>query len=114
MCGFEFSVHTGVKLGDAPEPTYILRLDDVVCATGDEFVDPNNKIYRIQIFPEHSSEENRGLSRDLRRLVGQRVLVEGKSAFGAHTGHHHAPLLFPIIRIVAVSDSGVTRQMRSG
>src|SRR6202040_3630539 len=32
----------------------------------------------------------------LRKLVGSRVRVEGKSAFGPHTGHHHAPLLLPI------------------
>jgi hypothetical protein len=30
----------GVRLGDTPEPTYILQLDDPICAMGDEFVDP--------------------------------------------------------------------------
>jgi hypothetical protein len=94
----------GVRLGDTPEPTYILKLDDAICATGDEFVDPNNPIDRIQIFPEFSATENRDLSNDLRRLVGRRVRVEGRSPFGAQTGHHHAPLLLPIIQIEDASD----------
>jgi hypothetical protein len=94
----------GVRLGDTPEPTYILKLDDVICATGDEWVDPNNPIDRIQIFPEFSNTENRELSNDLRRLVGERVRVEGKSPFGAETGHHHAPLLLPITQLVTASD----------
>lgn len=95
----------GVRLGDTPEPTYILKLDDAIRATGDEFVDSNNTIDRIQIFPEFSATENRELSKDLRQLVGKRVRVEGKSAFGAHTGHHHAPLLLPITQITSASDS---------
>ena len=94
----------GVRLGDTPEPTYILKLDDPICVTGDEFVDPNTAIERIQIYPEDTATEDRELSRDLRRLVGQRVRVEGNSAFGAHTGHHHAPLLLPITRIKSAAD----------
>jgi hypothetical protein len=92
----------GVRLGDTPEPTYVLKLDEPICATGDEFVDPNTAIEQIQIYPEDA--EDRELSRDLRRLVGQRVRVEGKSAFGAHTGHHHAPLLLPITRVKSASE----------
>lgn len=94
----------GVRLGDTPEPTYILKLDNTVCAMGDEFVDPNNAIDRIQIYPEFSTAENRELSNNLRRLVGKRVRVEGTSPFGAHTGHHHAPLLLPITRIESAPD----------
>jgi len=71
---------------------------------GDEFVDPKNAIDQIQIYPEFSATENRELSNDLRRLVGKRVRVEGKSPFGAHTGHHHAPLLLPITHIESASD----------
>ena len=94
----------GVRLGDTPEPTYILKLDDAICVTGDDSVDRNNPIDRIQVFPEFSATENRELSNDLRRLVGRRVRVEGRSPFGAHTGHHHAPLLLPIIQIEDASD----------
>ena len=41
-----------VRKGDTPEPTYIHKLEEPVCATGDEFVDQNVKFDRIQIFPE--------------------------------------------------------------
>ncbi|MGO9174107.1 MAG: DUF4431 domain-containing protein [Rhodomicrobium sp.] len=97
----------GVRLGDTPEPTYILKLDGPICATGDEFVDPNTAVEGIQIYPEDA--ENRELSRDLRRFAGQRVRVEGKSVFGTHTGHHHAPLLLPITQI-----RGAARRCRWG
>jgi len=44
------------------------------------------------------------LWRELRRLVGQRVHVEGTGAFGRHTGHHHAPLMLPISKISVAYD----------
>jgi hypothetical protein len=88
-----------VRKGDTPEPTYILTLDEPICASGDEFVDPRDKFSQVQIFPEFSDKAAPALSRDLRRWVGKRVVVEGTSPFGAHTGHHHAPLMLPITRI---------------
>jgi hypothetical protein len=90
----------GVNKGDTPEPTYILKLDSPVCATGDDSLDANEQVDRVQIFPA----DDRGLFDSLRRLVGRKVRVEGKSAFGAHTGHHHAPLLLPITGIAELSD----------
>jgi Domain of unknown function (DUF4431) len=92
-----------VRKGDTPEPTYILMLAQPICASGDEFVDPGGKFNLVQIFPGASDEAARALSKDLRRLVGKRVLVEGTSPFGAHTGHHHAPLMLPITRISIAS-----------
>ncbi|SDO07520.1 DUF4431 domain-containing protein [Afipia sp. GAS231] len=89
----------GVTKGDTPEPTYILKLDRPVCAEGDDFVDPADKIDSIQVFPEWDQNKASTLSERLRRLVGTRVRVLGKSAFGAHTGHHHAPLLLPITSV---------------
>src|SRR6478672_5374495 len=58
---------------------------------------------RFRFFPESSDKAAPALSRDLRRWVGKRVVVEGTSPFGAHTGHHHAPLLLPITRIALAS-----------
>jgi Domain of unknown function (DUF4431) len=88
-----------VRKGDTPEPTYILTLAEPICASGDEFVDPRDKFDQVQIFPESSDKAVPALSRDLRRWIGKRVVVEGASPFGAHTGHHHAPLMLPISRI---------------
>jgi hypothetical protein len=42
---------------------------------------------------------------DLKKLVGKSVAVEGNGALGAHTGHHHAPLLLPINKINLVSSA---------
>ena len=92
-----------VRKRDTPEPAYILKLDQPICAAGDEFVDADSKFDLIQIFPDGSGTVARGLAKELRRLIGQRVAVEGKSASGAHTGHHHAPLVMPITRIAIAS-----------
>ena len=92
-----------VRKGDTPEPTYILKLEEPICATGDEFVDQNVKFDRIQIFPE-SGKAGQALWRDLRGLIGQRVVVAGTGAFGRHTGHHHAPLMLPTASVSAAFD----------
>lgn len=89
----------GVTKGDMPEPTYILKLDQALCAQGDDFVEPNASIDRVQVFPEYDARGASALFSKLRALVGTRVRVEGRSPFGAHTGHHHAPLLLPISAI---------------
>ena len=92
-----------VRKGDKPEPTYILRLQKPICVSGDEFIDAQKKIDRIQIFPKDASNEAKLLWKELRKLVGKPVVVEGSEPFGAHTGHHHAPLLLPITKISIAS-----------
>jgi len=93
-----------VRKGDTPEPAYILSLDAPACATGDDFSNPGKPFDKIQIYPAETDGAGHALWRELRQLVGKRVAVDGKSAFGAHTGHHHAPLLLPIIRIEIAFD----------
>ena len=68
-----------VRKGDTPEPTYILTLAEPMCASGDEFVDLRDKFDQVQIFPESSDQAAPALSRDLRRWIGKRVVVEGAS-----------------------------------
>jgi len=93
-----------VRKGDTPEPAYILSLDAPICATGDDFLNPGKPFDKIQIYPTETNGTGHALWREVRQLVGKRVSVEGKSAFRAHTGHHHAPLLLPIIRIAIAFD----------
>jgi hypothetical protein len=76
-----------VRHGDAPEPRYILKLDTRICVKGDEFLRPSINIDRIQVSPDEA------LLKEFRRMVGKRVLIEGRDFLGAHTGHHHAPLM---------------------
>jgi hypothetical protein len=91
-----------VRKGD--EPTYLLKLDAPICAIGDEFLNPDKRFDKIQVYPADSGVAGRFLSIDLRRLAGKRVVVEGNSAFGAHTGHDHAPLLLPITNVAVPFD----------
>jgi len=90
-----------VRKGDRPEPAYILQLKKPICVAGDEFIGQDKLIDRVQIFPEYEEKENKALVRALRGSIGKVVAVEGVSPFGAHTGHHHAPLLLPISKITA-------------
>jgi hypothetical protein len=92
-----------VRKGDKPEPTYILQLKKPICVSGDEFIDPEKQIDRIQIFPDYADKDDRALWNELRRLVGKFVAVDGSEPFGAHTGHHHAPFLLPIKEIALAS-----------
>src|SRR5262245_13139007 len=89
-----------VRKGDAREPAYILTLDAPACAVGDDFLNASESFDCIQLLP-NDARPDPALSRTLQRLVGKRVSVEGASAFGAHTGHHHAPLLVSVKNITA-------------
>lgn len=89
------------RRGDEPEPTYILQLDQPVCAKGDEFLDENSKIDTIHVFPDVQDRLIKKFWKNMRKMIGHRVTVEGNTAFGAHTGHHHAPLVLAITRITA-------------
>ena len=40
-----------VRKGDAPEATYILKLDEPICATGDDFLNPSERIDKVQVYP---------------------------------------------------------------
>ena len=92
-----------VRKGDAREPAYILTLDAPICAVGDDSLDAGESFDRIQLLP-NGVRPDPALSRTLRRLVGKRVSVQGASAFGAHTGHHHAPLLVSVKNITAAPE----------
>ena len=94
----------GVTKGDTPEPAYIVKLDETICIEGDDFLDSHTKVDRVQVYTDYETDSAKALFGRLRGLVGTRVRVEGRSAFGAHTGHHHAPLLLPLTAIDRVND----------
>ena len=92
-----------VRKGDAPEPAYILQLDTPICVIGDDGADPNVRFDTVQILlsePASGPPSSNALS----RLIGRPVLVEGRSAFLAHTAHHHAPLLLSVSRVTLATD----------
>jgi len=95
-----------VRKGDAPEPGYILKLDAPICVAGDDALAADRTFDKIELVTG-ASASGKQLSAALRGLIGQRVLVEGKSAFAATTAHHHAPLMLPITGVSVGSDVSV-------
>src|SRR5437763_11429296 len=83
-----FSIFAGppnyedVRKGDVPEPAYILKLDAPICVTGDEHLNAEERVDRIQVYSAESGAAGRFLARDLRRLLGKRGGVDGKSLLG--------------------------------
>jgi hypothetical protein len=73
--------------GDAEERSFILHLQRPSCADDGEFIDASTSFHRVQV-----SASAKGMLTRLKRAVGHTVTITGK-AFGAHTGHHHAPLV---------------------
>jgi hypothetical protein len=94
----------GVEKGDTPEPTYILKLDELICIVDPDFGDPNLKFDEVQVFAEFQRKDEKEIRATLRRMIGKRVKVSGTDAFAASTGHHHAPLLLPLTYIASDTD----------
>lgn len=86
--------YTDVRQGDTPEPAYILTLDDPFCVN-EEFLRDSALVDTIQLLdvPETA-----------RALIGRTVTVTGHDIFGAHTGHHRAPLLMTTQTIEAFKE----------
>lgn len=76
-----------IAKGDAEEKALILELAGRVCANDGEFIDGKTTFDRV-----HVSSSVPALLNVLNAAVGRRVTVRG-NAFGAHTGHHRAPLV---------------------
>ncbi|MEZ0242852.1 MAG: DUF4431 domain-containing protein [Sphingomonas sp.] len=75
---------------------FILELPRPVCADdGGEFISPGDSIERVHVF---GGTEPAGKALDA--AVGQQVTVRGP-AFGAHTGHHRAPLVLEAFSVTA-------------
>ncbi len=79
-----------------PESFYILQLESKICASGDEFLDPESRFSEIQIY---SSDEN--LQAKLENLIGRKIEIRGVG-FGAHTRHHYRPLVVDVSTISPV------------
>lgn len=73
--------------GDAEERAFILELPRSICFTDAEFADGSERFDRV-----HVSADDAALVAVLRAGVGRTVVVSGE-AFGAHTGHHRAPMV---------------------
>ena len=79
--------YESIAKGDAEEKALILELPRRLCANDGEFIDGTTKFDRV-----HVSSRIPALLDVLNAAVGRRVTIRGE-AFGAHTGHHRAPLV---------------------
>jgi hypothetical protein len=82
------------RRGDAREGALILTLDRAICIDdGGNLADPADRFDRVHLYT--STDANWP---GLRAGIGRRVHVRG-SGFGAHTGHHRAPLVVDVSEI---------------
>jgi hypothetical protein len=82
------------RRGDAREGALILMLDRPICIDdGGDFADPAERFDRVHLYTGTDANWPR-----LRAGLGRRVHVRG-SGFGAHTGHHRAPLVVDVREI---------------
>lgn len=91
-----------VSEGDAPEPAYILTLRQETCvnAEGDEEL-ARVRLNQIHLRLDQRTRASRTAYRDLRRFIGREVTIRGTDGFGAHTGHHRAPLVLTVTGVTA-------------
>lgn len=88
--------YENIAKGDAKEVAFILELPKRLCVNdGGEFIGPGKTFDRVQIFANSNA-----LGKVLGGAVGKRITVRGP-AFGAHTGHHHAPLVLEAVSVTA-------------
>jgi Domain of unknown function (DUF4431) len=81
---------------DRPETAYIRRLPVATCLSAE---DPEFRVERTRTIHIFSSDEK--VRARIGRLVGKDVMVRGRP-FGAHTAHHHAPVVMAISEIDAI------------
>jgi len=81
---------------ERPEQAYILTLPAPTCLAGSDEMDNVDDVGTIHIF---SSDD--ALHASLEKFVGKDVQVRG-TPMGAHTAHHHAPIIMNVSEIDAL------------
>jgi hypothetical protein len=82
-----------VQTGDTPEPAFILQLHKPICVRGDEWSLPGRRFQDVHLVADSIRSSN------LHELVGRDVEVSLEEQYGAHTGHHRAPLVANVIAV---------------
>jgi hypothetical protein len=90
-----------VEKGDIPEVAWILYLDKPVCIkgrAGDDFDVGISYLKALQLVMGNKDYYQRA-----KGLLSKKVIVTGL-LFGAHTGHHHTPVLIDVKDIQLMED----------
>jgi len=89
--------YQSVNQGDAPETGWYIQLAHPICVDEDKHepdLNPAQKsVQKIQLVVDPSVYKTQ------KYLVGKLVTVSG-TLFGAHTGHHHTPVLLTVKSLV--------------
>ncbi|WP_239020019.1 hypothetical protein [Novacetimonas maltaceti] len=85
-----------VQTGDTPEPSYVLKLHDPICLSGDEAADPSKSFQYVQLV------SGQGIDEQFRHLLHKDVTVHLTDAMAAVTGHHHEPLVATVTSVSPV------------
>ncbi|AEH63648.1 hypothetical protein [Zymomonas mobilis] len=88
-----------VQNGDTPEPSYVLKLSNPICLSGDEFADPKNHFQSVQLVGTKAT------SKLLQQFLHKNVTVQLTDTMAAATGHHHEPLVATVTAVRPVSYS---------
>lgn len=93
-----------VRKGDTPEPGFILTLPRKLCVTSktDEMLQ-DDEVKTIHVIPDMENTPGASTA-DLRRFIGQTVMLTGKDGHAAYAGHHRAPLVLSLVRVEASVD----------
>ncbi len=86
-----------VRKGDAPEPSYILKLESPICVTGDDFADPTKKISAVQLV------ETKQTAKLLMHYLHKTVTITLSDQMAAENGHHHEPLVGTVKAVIPVA-----------
>lgn len=84
-----------VQKGDAPEPSYVLRLAMPICLTGDSDsnADPNRKFSAVQVVVTSKTQNQ------AKGLLHRKVTLTLTDQMAAITGHHHEPLVAWLVAV---------------
>lgn len=85
--------YESIRKGDRAETDWLVELHSPVCVAEDK-ADPDlnpsqDRVIEMQLVLDPSAYKT------YKRLIGKDVIVSG-TLFGAHTGHHHTPVLVTV------------------
>jgi hypothetical protein len=85
--------YESIRNGDRAETDWLVELHSPVCVTEDK-ADPDlnpsqDRVIEMQLVLDPAAYKT------YKRLIGRDVIVSG-TLFGAHTGHHHTPVLVTV------------------
>ena len=78
---------------DSPEQAFILTPLVPTCLSGDPQLNESEQVSTIHVY---SSDEK--VTQTIKSFLGKDVFVQG-TPFGAHTAHHHAPIVMDVTGI---------------